>query len=63
MSDFVKTKGYIIVIFFIAGIILFKYSYNKILPFKYFIDKLLLQIPVIGDLVRKYNHYRFAKML
>lgn len=63
MSDFVKTKWYIVLIFIIAGIIWFKYSYSNIKSFKYIVDKLLLQIPLISDLVRKYNHYRFSKLL
>ena len=63
MSDFVKTKWYYLLILIIGWVIWFKYAYSNILPFKYFIDRFLLKIPVISELVRKFNHYRISKLL
>ena len=63
MSDFVKDYWYLIIFSIIFIIVLYKYLYKNVKAFTYFMDKLFLKIPVIWQLVRKYNHYMFSKYL
>ncbi len=63
MSDFVKTKWYLIIVFFISIVVWYKLAYEKISSFKYFMDKVFLELPVIWYLTRLFNQYRFSKLL
>jgi len=63
MSDFVKGYWYILLLSIIGVIVWFIFLYKTVEMFKMVVDKFLIQAPVIWDLVRKYNYYRFSKML
>lgn len=62
-SDFFKTK-WVLVIIWVAGLIfLYKSLYKFVLPFKMFIDKTLLTIPVVREVTMTFYMYRFSKLL
>lgn len=47
----------------IGIILLFKFLYSNVLPFKVFIDKLVLATPVLWGVVKTFYMYRFTKLL
>lgn len=62
-SDFIKTKWPIIIIVVPSIFIGYKFLYSTVLWFKKFIDKLVLEIPNIKKVYRRFNLYRFSKLL
>jgi len=62
-SDFLQTKWYVIpgVIILIATSYILAYAKN--LPFKIVMDRIFLTAPVVWDIARKFNLYRFCKLL
>lgn len=63
LSELIKTKGYFFLMWFIWFVFSFLYLYKYNIEFKKLIDEILLKIPMIWQLVRNYNHYRFSKLL
>lgn len=47
----------------IATIVVFLYSYRKILPFKIFMDNLTISMPIVSPVVKWNYQYKFAKQL
>ena len=63
VSDYLKVNYDIVVSLIILIPILFSIAYKNLLIVKKYIDKLLLQIPVIGPLTKTFYRYRFSKLL
>jgi len=63
LSDFMKSNWYFVLWWTVWLVILYKYLYSNVLPFKIFMDKVFLTFPVIRDIVRLFHHYRFSKLL
>ncbi|EKD24909.1 MAG: hypothetical protein ACD_80C00145G0043 [uncultured bacterium (gcode 4)] len=62
-SGFLQKTRYLIIITIIWVITLYNFLYKYILPFKIFIDKLMVTMPAISGVVRTYYMYRFSKLL
>jgi len=62
-SAFLKYARPIIGITIAGLVLLYKFSYQKILPFKIFMDKLFVTIPWISWVTRTFYMYRFSKLL
>lgn len=62
-SDFVQNNYFILMALIISVPILYHFSYKNILPFKIFVDKLLLKMPLIWWLLMTFYRYRFSKLL
>jgi type IV pilus assembly protein PilC len=57
-------KYWLLVLIFIFGIVfLYKFLYKTLLPFKIFIDKIKVSLPVVAPVLRVYYMYRFSKLL
>ncbi len=54
-----------VILLFIFFLIIFLYSffYKKVSQFKSFIDFYILKIPLIWEVIKNFNHYRFSKLL
>jgi type IV pilus assembly protein PilC len=63
MSRWMQAKGWML-LFIVGGIVFaFAYFYRRSRPLRQFIDKLSLQIPVIGPILRKSAIARYARTL
>ncbi len=62
-SQFVRTRGWIILIAMIAAISAFVYFKKRSRRFNEIIDRALLRMPVIGEIVRKAAIARFTRTL
>lgn len=63
ISDAVVKWWYIIAAMLVAGIVLFSSAYKRSTPLQITVDRLLLQIPVMGDVMRKATIARWARTL
>ncbi len=63
MSRWMQDKGWILLIVVVAAGIGFGYSYKRSRPMRQFLDRLSLQIPVIGPILKKAAIARFARTL
>ncbi len=63
VSDFVKSFWYIILFVVWWIYTSYKLLYKFFLPFKVLIDKLLISIPVVSDVVKTFHMYRYSKLL
>ena len=63
MSKFVQSKGWLMAIVAGGGGFTFAYFYKRSRAMRQYIDKLSLQIPVIGPILRKAAIARFARTL
>ncbi len=63
LSEFIMANWVYMVIAIISVIAVFVYSYRKILPFKIFIDNLMVTAPVISPVIKWNYQYKFAKQL
>jgi type IV pilus assembly protein PilC len=63
LSDFVSSKGLYIVGVLIAGFFAFREAHIRSLAFRRLIDRMLLRIPIIGDILYKSAVARFARTL
>lgn len=62
-SDFLQKYWWLLIVWVVGSVFWYKILYSRFLPFKIIMDKFFLRIPMIGDIVRKFNHYRFSKLL
>jgi type IV pilus assembly protein PilC len=62
-SDFLQNNRLLLILLvaLAAGIIHMLYKY--FLPFKVFVDKMFLSLPVVGGVVKTFYMYRFSKLL
>ncbi|AHB41294.1 type II secretion system protein [candidate division SR1 bacterium RAAC1_SR1_1] len=62
-SDFIKNYWYVILL--TVGGIYSSYTllYKFFLPFKIIIDKILISVPVVSDVVKTFHMYRYSKLL
>ena len=63
LSAFVRTKGYLIVLFVAAAVAIFLYFKKRSRPFRQFLDRLMLKMPVIGPILQKASIARYARTL
>jgi len=63
ISNFLKYTRYLIIAAIWGLFILYKFLYQYFLPFKIFIDKLLVKIPIVGWVTKTFYMYRFSKLL
>ncbi len=62
-SEFLKYARPFLGIWIVWLIILYKFLYQFMLPFKIFIDKLFISIPVVSGVTKSFYMYRFSKLL
>jgi len=62
-SNYLKTNYTTLIVILIWVPILYVFLYKKILPFKIFIDKLILKVPVVWPVIKTFYRYRFSKLL
>jgi len=63
MSRWMQAKGWMLLIITGVIVVTFSYFYKRSRPLRQFIDKLSLQIPVIGPILRKSAIARYARTL
>ena len=63
MSKFMQSRGWVLLVVVVVGAFTFGYFYKRSRPLRQFIDKMALQIPVIGPILRKASIARFARTL
>jgi type IV pilus assembly protein PilC len=63
MSRFMQDKGWMLFIIVGAAVFTFSYFYKRSRPLRQFIDRMALQIPVIGPILKKASIARFARTL
>lgn len=63
IAEFIMAYWVYMLIWLFWIVALLTYSYIKILPFKIFVDNLLVTMPMISPVVRWNYQYRFAKQL
>ena len=63
MSRWMQAKGWLLLILFGGIVFTFGYFYKRSRPMRQFIDKMSLQIPVIGPILKKAAIARFARTL
>lgn len=63
MSDWLKVNRYYLVIWVTAVIVVYNFLYKHWLLFKMWIDKLLLIIPIVKDVVKLFYISRFTSLL
>lgn len=62
-SDFMKNNRLTIFLIIWSVYTWYTLSYKYLLPFKIFVDKLLIVIPVVGDVTKTFHMYRFSTIL
>ena len=63
MSRWMQDNGFILLVLFIGAVMVFAYFYRRSRPMRQFIDRMSLQIPVIGPILKKAAIARFARTL
>ncbi len=63
MSRWMQAKGWLLLIIVVGIVFTFSYFYKRSRPMRQFIDKMSLQIPVIGPILKKAAIARFARTL
>jgi len=63
MSRWMQDNGWVLLIIFVATVFVFGYFYKRSRPMRQFIDRMSLQIPVIGPILKKAAIARFARTL
>ncbi len=62
-SSFLQRNWFVLLVFVFGIVILYKFLYSKVLPFKIFIDKLTVRIPVVSGVVKTFYMYKFSRLL
>lgn len=63
LSFFVRTKGFYIVILIVGAVSTFLYFQKRSRPFRHFLDRLMLKMPIIGPILEKAAIARYARTL
>ena len=63
MSRWMQSSGWMLLIVVAVVVVSFGYSYKRSRPMRQFIDKLSLQVPVIGPILKKSAIARYARTL
>ncbi len=63
LSLFVRTKGWLLLVLFVGGIAALIFFKKRSKKFAHFLDRLLLKIPLIGEIMRKAAIARYARTL
>jgi general secretion pathway protein F/type IV pilus assembly protein PilC len=63
MSDFFTNYWIHTLVVLILIVAIFQFSYSKILSFRKIIDKMLLKVPAIGNIIQNYELGRFSYIL
>jgi type IV pilus assembly protein PilC len=63
MSRWMQAKGWLLLIVVVGVVITFTYFYKRSRPMRQFIDRMSLQIPVIGPILKKAAIARFSRTL
>ncbi|MBT8091505.1 MAG: type II secretion system F family protein [Gammaproteobacteria bacterium] len=63
LSAFVRTKGFYIVVIIAALVSAFLYFKKRSRPFRHFLDRLMLKMPIIGPILQKASIARYARTL
>jgi type IV pilus assembly protein PilC len=63
LSRWMQDNGWILLIILIGATFVFSYFYKRSRPMRQFLDRLSLQIPVIGPILKKAAIARFARTL
>lgn len=63
LSLFVRTKGFYIVTLIVGAVSTFLYFQKRSRPFRHFLDRLMLKMPIIGPILEKAAIARYARTL
>jgi len=63
ISDWMQEYWFIVIITIVAGVFIFKEAKTRSEAFRNSVDRLLLKLPVVGDIVDKSSIARFARVL
>ncbi|MCM2312374.1 MAG: type II secretion system F family protein [Steroidobacteraceae bacterium] len=63
MSRWMQDNGWLLLIIFVAAVFTFGYFYKRSRPMRQFLDRLSLQVPVLGPILKKAAIARFARTL
>jgi type IV pilus assembly protein PilC len=63
ISDFCVESGWIILLLVIAAVIGINYTYKRSVPMQIAVDRMVLKLPVVGDIVRKATIARWSRTL
>jgi type IV pilus assembly protein PilC len=63
LSRWMQDNGWILLGIFVAAVFVFSYFYKRSRPMRQFIDRMSLQIPVVGPILKKAAIARFARTL
>lgn len=62
-SDYVQTQWYMLIIVPVFIVLSYTIAYKRLLPFRIIMDRVFLKAPVISWISRRFNLYRFTKLL
>jgi len=63
LSAFVRDKGVFIVLIIAAAVTSFLYFKKRSRPFRHFLDRMMLKVPIIGPILQKASIARYARTL
>lgn len=63
ISLFVRSNGFFIVVALVAAASIFMYFKKRSRPFNHFLDRMILKVPVLGEIIRKASIARFTRTL
>ena len=63
LSEWLQAKGWILLFFIVAIIVAFSQARRRSRKFNHFVDKAVLKIPVMGEIINKSAVARFARTL
>ena len=63
LSAFVRAKGFFIVLIIAAAVSTFIYFQKRSRPFRHFLDRMMLKMPIIGPILQKAAIARYARTL
>lgn len=63
ISAFLQKSWFFLIVALVSLILWYKFLYSSVLPFKIFIDKMAVRLPVIWTVVRTSYMYKFSRLL
>jgi len=63
LSAFVRAQGFFIVVIGVAIVATFLYFKKRSRPFRHFLDRMMLKVPVVGPIMQKASIARYARTL